>query len=995
MTKLWASGAGRYSKPLIASLLAASALAFAVAYGLSGPQSFGQLAMGFLAGSGLSKAGELAAALAFMLALPVAWFAFGGPVLTARPASDGPADWLLFFLLGVPAAILAGQAISMRSLAAEWVPVVLVCAVHWVTQTAVQARAAHLSDGSNGQARAAALAVPPLVAFSCVGICTLWSRIAPFPQHIPAWPVALISASVAYAVWSTREGSLGSRARNRSLSLSQAGVPLLALGMVPTPVVAPFDTFTSTSPALWCLVAAVALVGIIDVARRADRTAFAERLSPVCVLLIVWSVRNPFTPFPTLPSDDWHFGEVLLPYWSYVDHGLIPYIDLMPVRGFVSGANAMAAELLFAGNADDVFRAAGVVAFALMAIVFLPAYAAAGIMPAAFVAGLLSQEAKFPIGQPDYFYLAAFYAVLAALVRQRYVTALVVTSGVLIALTLLSPGHALIFAAAATAPAFFSIIQLRKNSQALAVGVLSAATLLALGLFLLQQSGLLGGMYKYVADNASVNTIGHGVAWYGMLHVGSITVGLIRLEMLRAAVLPITGAVIVIAVSAIHHLRLSARRLDTRAGTGDLGLTLVIAAFIILTVGLTLPRALGRVDAAIASRLGQLTLLVVAGLLPTLVLRVVTQRQALVPLGLCVIGAVGINAFMGTPIRSDVLLNGQYQVNPAGPVTDGSNAGLHRVGHAVMDPQHLHHVRRLKLAVDELLAGEPAESSASPRSKPTYYDMTNRNAHYAYLGRPPPTLWSSPYYLADERAQSRTAQELVSRNVPLVLLSADNIEHDGGGASLRAYWLYRTILQHYIPFRSGGFIFAVKRDYAGKPPFADRLPESEAAIQALFEEVFAVTDLRSAPASWGASVDRLQGRMTAESVDITEAINPAAGGTPANDINKEIRTSSPGVRRFDLLVLALTCDRPTNAVFAWQTGPAGSALAHSTQFAAQTGTLIVPMGSFPSWIMGPAVTSLSLNAPACKVRHAELRRRMPPEPPTSDSQKTRSSTRNR
>lgn len=108
MTKLWASGAGRYSKPLIASLLAASALAFAVAYGLSGPQSFGQLAMGFLAGSGLSKAGELAAALAFMLALPVAWFAFGGPVLTARPASDGPADWLLFFLLGVPAAILAG-----------------------------------------------------------------------------------------------------------------------------------------------------------------------------------------------------------------------------------------------------------------------------------------------------------------------------------------------------------------------------------------------------------------------------------------------------------------------------------------------------------------------------------------------------------------------------------------------------------------------------------------------------------------------------------------------------------------------------------------------------------------------------------------------------------------------------------------------------------------------------------------------------------------------
>ena len=993
MTKHWVSGAGRYVKPLIASLLAASALAFAVAYFLSGPQPFDQLAMGSLAGSGLSKAGEFAAALVFILAMPIAWLALRGPMLAARPVSEVPADWPLFFLLGVPAAILAGQAISIRTLAPEWVPVLLVCAVHSVIQTAGQACAAHRDCGLSAQARATALVVPPLVAFSCVGIFTLWSRISAFPQHIPAWPVALISASVAYAIWSTRGQAFGSRVGNCRLSLSQAGVPLLALGMIPTPVAAPFDTLTSTSPALWCLAATVALVGIIDVARRAKRTLWTDRLSPVCVLLIVWSIRNPFTPFPTLPSDDWHFGEVLLPFWAYVDHGLIPYIDLMPVRGFVSGANAMAAELLFAGNADDVFRAAGVVAFALMAIVFVPTYAAAGMVPAAFVAGLLSQEAKFPIGQPDYLYLAAFYAVLAALVRQRYVTALMVTSGVVIALALLSPGHALIFAAAAMAPGIFLIVRLQKTPQALAVGVMSAATVMALGLFLLQQSGLLGGMYKYVADNASINTIGHGVAWYGRLHMETITLGLIRLEMLRAAVLPITGAVLVIAVSAVHYLRSSARsvnaarhdaapypgtQVNVRTSPNDWGLTLVIAAFIILTVGLTLPRALGRIDPAIASRLGQLTLLVVAGLLPALVLRAVTQRQAVVPLGLCVIVAVAINAFMGTPVRSDVLLNGQYRVSPAGPVIDGSNSGLHRVGQTVMDPQHLRHVSRLKLAVDELLAGDPVERPVSLRSKPTYYDMTNRNAHYAYLGRPPPTLWSSPYYLADERAQARTAQELLSRNVPLLLLSADNIEHDGGRASLRAYWLYRTILEHYIPFRSGSFIFAVKRDYAAEPPFTDKLPESEAASQALFDEVFAATDLRSAPASWGASAVRLQVRMTAESLDITDAINPATTTSAVSDINKDIKASSPGTHRFDLLVLSLTCNRPVNAVVAWQTGPAGSTLARSTQFIAQTGTSIVPLGSFPSWILGPAATSLSLNVPGCEVKHAELRRRRPP-----------------
>jgi hypothetical protein len=216
---------------------------------------------------------------------------------------------------------------------------------------------------------------------------------------------------------------------------------------------------------------------------------------------------------------------------------------------------------------------------------------------------------------------------------------------------------------------------------------------------------------------------------------------------------------------------------------------------------------------------------------------------------------------------------------------------------------------------------------------------------------------------------------LLSHDVPLILLSADNIEHDGGRASLRAYWLYRTVLDHYTPFRSGGYIFAVKKEYAHQPVFADKLPASDVGARALFDEVFASPDLRAAPASWGASIKQLQARMTSESLDVSDALRANASLSKTGVLNKNAASAS---KRFDVLVLRLTCIGPSNAVLAWESGASGQGTARSTQFLAQTGTMIVPLGSFPSWVLSPSDASLSLNAPDCEITQAELRQRRLP-----------------
>ncbi len=996
MTRHWVFYVGKYSKPLVGALLTASALAFVVAYLQSGPQPFNQLAMGELAASGLSKAGELSAALVFIIAIPMGWFAFRGPMVAFRSDAQRPADWPQFFLLVVPIATCAGQVVSKRSLALEWALVCAVCGSHWLIQRFAQRQKSLMGRDATVETRTVALTAPPLVAFSVVGLATLWSRFAPFPQNAPIWPLALISASIIWAIWLTKRVVSVPRIDLRALAWSQLGVPLLALGLIPTPVATVYHAPTASSLALWCLIAVVSLIGILDLGIRARRAkSYAQCLSPVCVLLIVWSLRHPFTPFPTLPHDDWHFGEVLLPFWSFVDHGRVPYIDLMPVRGFVSGANALAAEVFFSGNADDVFRAAGLVAFLFMAVVFASTRAAVGMVPAVLVAGLLSLDTKFPIGAPDFLYLCAFYCVLAALVRERYGVALVTASALVIVLTLLMPGQALIFAVAASALVMFSIVRLIRAPRSLAIAILTSTLLLAVGFGLIQQSGLLGGIYKYFLDNASVNTIAHGLPWYAMLRAETLSTGLFRLEIVRAAVLPFTGLVLIVAWSALYRLQTFARTsVDGRpahsALGGDVAMVLVVAIFIALTVTLSLPRALGRVDPGTASRLGQLTLLVAAGLMPALVLRVFDERRAAISLVFCVILAVAINTFMTTPLSATLLLNGQYRVTPVGEVIDGRDLSLHRVGSAVMDPIHQRHLSRLRTAVNELLGDGVAPQLGSPWSEATYYDMTNRNAHYFYLGRSPPTLWSSPYYLADERAQARTALELINQHVPLILLSANNIEHDGGRASHRAYWLYRTVLDHYVPFRSGGFIFAIKKEYADQPMFANKRPQSDVGTRALFEEVFALPNLAAAPASWGASINQLQARMATESLDVS---NELETGAPFSKTSMVDKTDLAASKRFDLLVLTLACTRPTRAVIAWHSAT-GQTSAGSTQFLARAGTVIVPMGSFPSWILGPSETSLSLNAPDCKVKHAELRMRKHPESLNAGSQKTRSWTRN-
>jgi hypothetical protein len=64
-------------------------------------------------------------------------------------------------------------------------------------------------------------------------------------------------------------------------------------------------------------------------------------------------------------------------------------------------------------------------------------------------------------------------------------------------------------------------------------------------------------------------------------------------------------------------------------------------------------------------------------------------------------------------------------------------------------------------------------------------------------------------------SQQKRAVEQLSQNLPrLALLEGDNIIHDGGGLALRTHYLYRFILDNYVPSYEKGFIIGYKKMHA-------------------------------------------------------------------------------------------------------------------------------------------------------------------------------------
>jgi hypothetical protein len=946
---------------------------------LTRTQRFDQFTVGNLAWTGASKTWEIPAALCFVIAIPIFWHIHA--FIEARLARAGVGRTGLCLLLGAcaPGLVLLGEVLvypHARSLL--WLGVAVPLDVLWIAISGAYALRVTGTDSSSAGVLLAAYLSPIMAGFSTLGATLAASRSFNTGTAFPAWLIgAMIAGGACVALlvfapgWCKREALPG---WSQLLAACQAGVPFLAAGLIPTPF-----SIGRQNPqpmhvglavlSLTLAVGAFAAADLIRCVRKKNHllwgiasqpdtlTAAKLPISPVALLLCVWIIRAPFTPVPEISLDDWHFGETLLPYFGWHDFGELPFADVMPVRGFISVVNAAVAASLFGADAADIGQASAVIYLGFSALIFFPVYALAGAVAAAF--SVIAADFS-PLGQPDILIAAAFCVFCWFIVSGNNTSAIVAWSVISPIFFLLAPAQGLICAVATLPLVIATAIRANWRGRIVAsIVLLAVAAVIAIALATHTGASIARGILRYITDNSAVLITGGGVPWFSWIELSGRRASFAP-ELIRSFALPIAGGLLVCATLLLPRPSALSRYdgwLTYIRSNAFVSMAIALSAA--LTVVVFLPRVLVRIDAFEGSRIGNLTLLMLGGIAPVVVARTRLRRNLLLlPIAITIVAGVkGMlvasdvfksslepTAFLLPPLRteSDRLL------------TDGSALGLVHMGTTRTEPAHLQRLLLLKKSIDALLPpGEP------------YYDLSNHNADYVYLGRPVPAAWASPYYLDDDRAQVGVVEELRARGVKLLLLSAENITWDGGSNALRAYWLYRFALADYVAFRFNGFLLAVRRDLAGDEPFRSILAESTLAPNDVFEAAFAERDLKNIPATWGRSFGSLSHLLEPTKVSL------------------ELEAEGQGVAAppdFDLLRLEFDCPSglEAQATLRWEGLADGHAMSDVAQFTASSGTLLVPVGAYPSWMLAQRIEGVTLEADKCRVASASLYRRIRP-----------------
>jgi hypothetical protein len=741
---------------------------------------------------------------------------------------------------------------------------------------------------------------------------------------------------------------------SRLLVACQLLVPLLFCVLLPTPLVIegrrglPYPVST----AAWITIGALVLIAYADLyrcarSRRLRASAASAALSPMCLVAIVLFVKAMPAGTGSVSADDYHFGEFLIPWWSWVQHGMTPFWDYAPARGLVNYLPGALNALVFDGTAATMEAVSGYRSTLILLVAFPPLAYAIGKGPAFL--GLVMHPVANGLSEIDVVATVALCLLCELFLRSRPVFALFAWIVLGSTLVLIAPGQGGLFVLA-TSPLGVVLLRrawLHQRRKLLALAAVSSA-LMAVVLVFTPTGLMLAGAVRYGLEHSGVNTIANAIAWADrfatmegpnpwMWEIG-------RVSWIATALI---AGVLVIRAAKLEPA--SRERL------------LVYAVPIFLLTLLFVVRAAGRIDVSL-SRAGIASVWSLALLLPLLLFAARRPRNRAVPTIIFVSAAATVAPVFGFAPSLTLLARSAETVERQADRVSALDARLPNLGTAWVKPEHLARLVAVKEDLDRLL--EPGE---------TYLDLTNRNAHYFYFDRPPPVESGAFYNLYHRAAQVRAIASLERDPPPAVLVEADNLLHDGVRANLRAHLLYRYVLFNYVPAATGGLIWMVRPDRLHRLGIAWRSEHPAEQDLAILDRVFRSDNLRRLPMAWGYSYQALSSEMRAVARISPERIGMASPGHDApargdlhgrQEIIYDVTPLALAGRDAGLLSFALGCRGlavPLDLRLSWTTRSAPNFDdSRSISFKAVNGRTIVPVDAAPRWLLANQITRLRL-----------------------------------
>ena len=752
----------------------------------------------------------------------------------------------------------------------------------------------------------------------------------------------------------------------------QAFLPLFFLVLLPTPWVIGKDKLYgySFTYALPLLVIVAVVIAYVDWVRRfkspvhlGSESSTFSAVSPVGLIGLLLYLKAVNVGAGAMLSDDYHWGEFLLPWWLLKNFGEIPFWDYEPARGLINYSVGLVANLFF-GDTAAAFSVASVLGNALwilpyLSISFLMISKTIGLMPA-FLACLLMPMGN-NLSEIDCMTTVAVCSLGTAFFVKQWSRWLLTWGITSVAMLLFAPGQGGLLILSTLPIAAFALFQaVRKERKRLILNAVGGILVFLLLCLVTPLGKMLVGAVRYGVEQSSINSVAHGIAW--SLSVGSNPVlSYLLWEVIR------TSWILVGMLSGLLLLRVFVDKTWAERHR----YTVFGIPILLLTI-LFIPRAAGRIDPGGLSRLGLMSVWAICLLLPIVLITAYGQRRKALSLivvaflGGILVGIPVPDSIFGRPTRSIEVKSLDY--------ADSDRLGLPNLAHTLIDPAHRDRLRAIKAVLDVVI--DPGE---------TYLDLTNHSADYFYLGYQPPIAAGAVYNMPHRNQQLRALQRLNAAPPPIVLASADNILFDGGPVSLRAYLLYRYVVERYTPVKVEKFIYLVRSDrlqrlIAQQPQSARNtaatLNLDEDEKLKLLDQVFRVTDLQKIPRAWGESFKSLKSVLRAvkdinatttvelHSVKKTgQSIYQIVGKDPFIVFNVEklnLNGRDAGVLAFDFSSDSRRA--PVILEVYWGSRSTGAPSENTVvRFSAEQGKVIVPLDAVPRWLLAEGIKTIRVD----------------------------------
>jgi hypothetical protein len=570
---------------------------------------------------------------------------------------------------------------------------------------------------------------------------------------------------------------------NRDLSkfflAAQLGLPLFYLTLYPAKILQPSGEVISYETTFYLRVLVITLVvyGIYDVVKRFRLSVDAdwqERLSPFALFALLVALKVGHTVAPHISPDDYHFGEHLLGWWSYL-RGLIPYVDYIPAHGLVENDLKSALSYFFYDGTAASIGEVGRLAFALLGLIaFMSLYRFTGSLALAFFVILMLGWSRLA-----WLFFTPFICIwLSPSLRKtpsKWLSVWIITAPIVI--LGVPPQGLLLVAAFGSLALKIACDQIQLGNKRSWKQLAIVVVVVFLVLFVTPLGIMLFGAIRYVIENGPVNQIAYGVPW---------SLGWSGDAKFRFVFEVIRMSWVAVPIFCLYIMFSNRRNLK------DSGSIFYTALIFLCFSLLLIPYSMGRIDPGGVSRPGLASIFGWAILFPLLFWDFSKAKYA----AFVILVSVFMSTLLGFGIPSLSRFSSiAAQKIHSSPLRDSDAAGLPNIGRAYMEENQWNRINGLnKLINSKLDIGE------------IYLDLTSRNAHYFYLNRLPAMPITAPYNLVSPSQQKRIVKSLTASPPQIALLEAANITHDGGGLAMRNPQLYRFVIDNYSPRMEGGFI---------------------------------------------------------------------------------------------------------------------------------------------------------------------------------------------